>query len=200
MKAPLLSGLVLAALLASSSARAADVRIDIGFDAGWMIWGDSAVRGRRANPTGGIVFIPSARLSLPIPGVSWLDAQYTQAPMVLAPFSEQTGLVDANDLGVEFHTPDGALGFALAGTVAPMYATFCNPEWCYPEALVAWGGTARLQAELSRDERGRAARVTISARLLYAEPTAWNWPGLDPELRRVVPTSTMLTAGGSWSW
>lgn len=200
MRAGVFLAVLLVVLAAAPPARA-EVRLDLGFEVGWMVWGGAVRRGEPSNPTGGIVFAPSGRLSLSVPGTAWVAAQYTLSPMVLAPFSPQTGLVAANDLGLELHAPDGSIGAALAGTAAPLYATFCNPEWCYPEALVAWGGVARAFARVHRDdEKKRAVRFEAAIRVLYAQPTAWTWPGLPPELRRVVPTSTMFTAGGSWSW
>jgi len=197
MQRKLAVAIAAAMVLDSGVSRAqVQVRAGLGFGVGWLIAGGSSLRGRPSNPTGGLTFLPHGHLALAIPGLAWLDAVYVQTPMLVTPFSlPQAGFVDANDLGVVLHTRNRNVSFLLAGTAAPAYATFCNVRWCLKEWTWMGDRAAHLLGKVGETE-GRGWHVDMTARVLYAQPTAWTWPGLSGPDRAITPLMWMVTGGG----
>lgn len=186
-------------LLGPSTAAAQEWRFDLGAGVGFLIAGDSAVRGRKANPTGGSTLLPYGRARVSIPRAAWLDALGSVTPMFVTPWSlDKLGLVVAHDLGIDIHPANRAWSVGLAGTVAPSYARFCNIRWCLKEPLFIGGGIASVTVNVVQDNRGRGLHGLLAGRLLYARPTAWTWPSLTPAERRIIPTMGMITGGGAW--
>jgi hypothetical protein len=184
------------AMALGSGVSAAQVRAGVGFDVGWLVLGGASIRGRPSNPTGGVTFLPHGHVAMAIPGLDWLDAAYVQTPMLVAPFwPEQAGFVDANDLGVVLHTKGRHVSLLLAGTAAPAYALFCNVQWCLREWTWMGGAVGRFWGKVGNTE-GRGWHVDATARVLYAQPTAWTWPGLSVFDRAINPLSWMVTGGG----
>jgi hypothetical protein len=191
--------LLVLSVVASATATAQEVHLDLGMDVGYLMAGDSAIRGGTANPTGGATLMPFIRVSVAVPRVAWLDVTYTQGPMLVTPFwVDRLGLVDANDFGVALHPESRAWAVGVAGTVAPTYMRFCNVLWCLKEWTLLWGVEVHWASAIAVESDGRGLSVDISARTLYAQPMAWTWPSLTPEQRAIIPVIAMLTGGAEW--
>lgn len=202
-KIPMLS--LLALVLTAAPARA-DItidengrwRIDTAMHVSFMIAGGSAVRGGRAPATGGATLIPTVRLSF---ARRIADPYTAVAPMVVAPYTLSTlGLVLAHDLGISWHPDTRAWTLGTAATLAPAYMRFCNASWCLKQPVLLYGGEVHCAGELLRTERGGVLRWNVAARALTGRPTAWTWPGLTTEEKKLERVSWIIGGGGSWTF
>lgn len=183
-------------LVTSHEVMAQEFHGALGFGAGYLILGGSAIKGRPFNPSGGLALLPRGEVTLRIG--EGLYVMYAQTPMPVNPVSlTSLGFLDTNDLGLAYRSESGAWSVSAAGTFAVGYMRFCNSLWCLRQGIMMPGAEVRASRQGYRGESDNRLLFDLAARFLYAEPTAWTWPGL-PD--RVIPIGFMGTFGAKWQW
>lgn len=205
MRKLIFSLIIFVVSLAPRSARA-DLTIDV--DGRWrlegaahvsyMIAGGSAVRGGRAPATGGATFIPTLRVSY---ARRFFDPYAALAPMVVTPYNAQTiGFVGAHDLGLSWHPDTRAWSIGTAATLAPSYMRFANASWSLRQPIILYGGEAHFTGSVLHTEGGGGLRWNVAVRALTGRPTAWTWPGLTAEEKKLNRLSWVIGGGASWTF